>query len=67
MTQMSDTIEDKESSDDNKANSISAQCSSDQYYDKDCTECHIIRRDPTPSELTMCLHALSYKVTAVFL
>ncbi|KAJ7381447.1 RNA pseudouridylate synthase domain containing protein 2 [Desmophyllum pertusum] len=32
-----------------------------QYYDKDCSECHIVRRDPTPDELTMCLHALSYK------
>ena len=34
-----------------------------QYYDKDCSECHIVRRDPTPDELTMCLHALSYKVS----
>ena len=32
------------------------------YYDKDCSECQITRRDPTPAELTMCLHALSYKV-----
>lgn len=34
-----------------------------QCYDKDCSECRIQRRDPTPDELTMCLHALSYKVT----
>ena len=33
-----------------------------KFYDKSCTECHIRRRDPTPCELTMCLHALSYKV-----
>lgn len=32
-----------------------------KFYDKDCTECHIKRRDPTRRELTMCLHALSYK------
>ena len=32
------------------------------FYDKNCTECHIKRRDPTRRELTMCLHALSYKV-----
>nr|XP_058964070.1 pseudouridylate synthase RPUSD2-like isoform X2 [Pocillopora verrucosa] len=31
------------------------------YYDKDCSECQIQRRDPTSDELTMCLHALSYK------
>lgn len=35
----------------------------EQYYDKDCSECQIQRRDPTSDELTMCLHALSYKVT----
>lgn len=38
------------------------QITNDQYYDKDCSECQIVRRDPTPKELTMCLHALSYKV-----
>lgn len=41
-----------------------SQCCTDttgQYYDKDCSECKIIRRDPTPTELTMCLHAVSYK------
>lgn len=27
-----------------------------------CTECQIHRRDPTPAELTMCLHAALYKV-----
>ncbi|CAB3995868.1 RNA pseudouridylate synthase domain-containing 2 [Paramuricea clavata] len=26
-----------------------------------CTECRIHRRDPTPAELTMCLHAAVYK------
>lgn len=31
------------------------------YYDEDCSECQIQRRDPTSDELTMCLHALSYK------
>ena len=35
----------------------------EQYYDKDCSECQIIRRDPTSTELTMCLHAVSYKVS----
>ena len=35
----------------------------EQYYDKDCSECQIIRRDPAPTELTMCLHAVSYKVS----
>lgn len=35
----------------------------EQYYDKDCSECQIIRRDPTRSELIMCLHAVSYKVS----
>ncbi|XP_031563039.1 RNA pseudouridylate synthase domain-containing protein 2-like [Actinia tenebrosa] len=29
--------------------------------DGDCSECRIQRRDPTPEELTMCLHAISYK------
>ncbi|EDO47303.1 predicted protein, partial [Nematostella vectensis] len=29
--------------------------------DADCSECRIWRRDPTPQELTMYLHALSYK------
>jgi hypothetical protein len=27
-----------------------------------CTECRIHRRDPTPAELSMCLHAAVYKV-----
>ena len=35
----------------------------EQYCDKDCSECQIIRRDPTPTELIMCLHAVSYKVS----
>ena len=39
------------------------QITNDQYYDKDCSECQIVRRDPTAKELTMCLHALSYKVS----
>ena len=42
--------------------SLGSQSCSDQYYDKGCSECHVNRRDPTPSELTMYLHALSYKV-----
>ena len=37
----------------------------EQYHDKDCSECQIIRRDPTPTELTMCLHAVSYKVSEI--
>ncbi|XP_068725701.1 pseudouridylate synthase RPUSD2-like [Montipora capricornis] len=41
--------------------SLGSQSCSDQYYDKGCSECHVNRRDPTPSELTMYLHALSYK------
>ena len=32
------------------------------FYDPDCTECRTIHPDPTPSELMMYLHALSYKV-----
>ena len=35
----------------------------EQYYDEDCSECQVIRRDPTPTELIMCLHAVSYKVS----
>jgi hypothetical protein len=31
-------------------------------YDPDCTECRTIHPNPTPSELMMYLHALSYKV-----
>ena len=31
-------------------------------YDPDCTECRTVHLDPTPSELMMYLHALSYKV-----
>ena len=31
-------------------------------YDAECSECRITRRDPSPAELTMYLHALSYKV-----
>lgn len=54
------------------SSSIDSQCCKNrnhraigmQYYDKDCSECQIVRRDPTPDELTMCLHALSYKVSA---
>lgn len=30
--------------------------------DPDCTECWLVRPDPTPQELTMYLHALAYKV-----
>ena len=32
------------------------------FYDLDCTECRTVHPDPTPSELMMYLHALSYKV-----
>ena len=32
------------------------------FYDPDCTECRTVHPDPTPSELMMYLHALSYKV-----
>lgn len=52
------------------SSSIDSQCCTDinhsaneQYYNKDCSECQIVRRDPTANELTMCLHALSYKVS----
>ena len=31
-------------------------------YDPDCTECRTVHPDPTPSQLMMYLHALSYKV-----
>ena len=30
--------------------------------DPDCTECQLVRADPTPSQLVMYLHALSYEV-----
>lgn len=43
--------------------SQSCKDTTEQYYDKDCSECQIIRRDPTPTELIMCLHAVSYKVS----
>lgn len=43
--------------------SQSCTYTTEQYYDKDCSECQIIRRDPTRSELIMCLHAVSYKVS----
>ena len=32
------------------------------FYDPDCTECRTVHPDPTPSQLMMYLHALSYKV-----
>ena len=32
-----------------------------------CTECQIKRRDPTPEELTMCLHAAVYKVKSALI
>lgn len=38
-----------------------SQSSRDQRYDNDCSECHIIRRDPTPEELSMYLHSVAYK------
>ena len=31
--------------------------------DPDCTDCGLVRADPTPQELVMFLHALSYKVS----
>lgn len=31
-------------------------------FDPDCTECRTVHPDPTPNELMMYLHALSYKV-----
>ena len=37
--------------------------SSGDHKDPGCTECQINRRDPTPAELTMCLHAAVYKVS----
>lgn len=33
-----------------------------QVKSPDCTECQIQRRDPSPEELRMCLHAAVYKV-----
>ena len=36
--------------------------SSKLSVDKDCTECSIIRPDPSASQLVMYLHALSYQV-----
>jgi len=56
------------STDDGDCLNKDSQCCTDttgQYYDKDCSECQIIRRDPTPTELTMCLHAVSYKVSEI--
>ena len=40
----------------------SAECDGDVSCDPDCTECKTVHADPTPSELMMYLHALSYKV-----
>ncbi len=34
----------------------------DSSEDADCSECHMFRPDPSPSDLLMYLHALSYKV-----
>ena len=34
----------------------------DSSVDADCSECHMFRPDPSPSDLLMYLHALSYKV-----
>lgn len=58
MTQIEDSTHDGEGS-----SSLVQSCDDTTHYDKDCSECHMKRRDPTPSELTMCLHALSYKVS----
>lgn len=43
-----------------KMQSESDQCL--EIKDPDCTECQMSRPDPTPSDLVMFLHALSYKV-----
>lgn len=40
----------------------SQSSSSDALYDPDCTECQLSRSPPSPEELVMYLHALSYKV-----
>ena len=62
MTRMASQVKDNGTlSSDSEENS---NCN--QYHDKDCSECHIIRSDPTRSELTMFLHALSYKVSIIY-
>ena len=61
----SETEDTAGASGDQKANRGTVQSFTAKYYDQDCSECHITRRDPTPSELTMCLHALSYKASTL--
>ena len=34
------------------------------YFDPDCTECQLSRPDPSPQDLVMYLHAMSYKVSS---
>lgn len=57
----SETEDTAGTSGDQEANRGTVQLFTAKYYDQDCSECHITRRDPTASELSMCLHALSYK------
>ena len=38
----------------------------DTSFDPDCTECHLCRPDPSPRDLVMYLHAISYKVCCVW-
>ena len=62
MTRMASQVKDSGTlSSDSEGNS-----SCNQYHDRDCSECRIIRSDPTHSELTMFLHALSYKVSSIY-
>lgn len=35
----------------------------EQYYDKDCSECQIIRRDLIFIEFIMCFYVVLYKVS----
>ena len=43
--------------------SVTIMCDSNESTtDPDCTECRTVHPDPTPPELMMFLHALSYKV-----
>ena len=38
----------------------------DTSFDPDCTECRLCRPDPSPEDLVMYLHAISYKVCVLY-
>ena len=53
----------KEHTDTEAVMATTSMCAAvDISVDADCSECHMFRPDPSPSDLIMYLHALSYKV-----